>query len=38
MEFVIETLEEVTPKHPTCSSKPFKAVLPIPQPIGIWIS
>ncbi len=37
MEFVIETLEEVTPKHP-CSSKPLRAYLPIPQPIGIWIS
>jgi hypothetical protein len=36
MEFVIEALEEVTPKHP-CSSKPFKA-LPPSQPIGIWLS
>ena len=35
MEFVIETLEEVTPKHPTCSSKPVKAVVPGPVIIGI---
>ncbi len=34
MEFVIETLEEVTPKHP-CSSKPTKAYLPLPFVIGI---
>ncbi len=34
MEFVIETLEEVTPKHPYCSSRPFKA-LPAPFIIGI---
>ena len=35
MEFVIETLEEVTPKHPYCSSKPLKAALPIPVITGI---
>lgn len=29
MEFVIETLEEVAPKHP-CSSKPARAVAPLP--------
>jgi len=29
MEFVIEALEEVAPKHPYCASKPFKAV-PVP--------
>jgi hypothetical protein len=33
MEFVIEALEEVTPKHPICSSKPFRAALPIWEPI-----
>lgn len=33
MEFVIETLEEVSPKHP-CSSKLSKASSP---PIGIVI-
>lgn len=35
MEFVIETLEEVSPKHPICSSKPYKAIpLPDGGPIG----
>ncbi len=34
MEFVIETLEEVTPKHPYCASKPFK-LAPGPVIIGI---
>lgn len=34
MEFVIETLEEVSPKHP-CSSKPLKAMAPGPIIIGI---
>lgn len=28
MEFEIETLEEVSPKHP-CSSKPLKAMITI---------
>ncbi len=28
MEFVIEALEEVTPKHPKCSSKPYKMLVP----------
>lgn len=36
MEFVIEALEEVTPKHPYCASKPFKVYPgPITPPIGI---
>jgi len=26
MEFTIEALEEVTPKHPVCSSKPHKKI------------
>jgi hypothetical protein len=29
MEFVIEAMEEITPKHPlVCSSKPAKAMVP----------
>lgn len=30
MEFVIESLEEVAPKHPICSSKPVKVAAPLP--------
>lgn len=30
MEFVIEALEEVTPKHPDCSSKPSKKLILYP--------
>ncbi len=26
MKFEIETLEEVSPKHPKCSSKPYRAI------------
>ena len=26
MEFAIEMLEEVSPKHPYCVSKPFKKI------------
>lgn len=30
MEFVIEALEEVAPKHPICSSKPARISAPLP--------
>jgi len=30
MEFAVEALEEVTPKHPYCSSKPTKKYIPLP--------
>lgn len=30
MEFAIEALEEVTPKHPYCSSKPHKKLILYP--------
>ena len=30
MEFAIETVEEISPKHPiVCSSKPAKAMAPL---------